>query len=89
MKFSIETIEKMAELLADEIGMVMEAGEPLTQVEEGMRAALRQLGARAVRQLDQVARLRVGRVPGLAQHLDNLVVERMVGMRHADHSVIL
>ncbi len=48
MKFSIETIEKMAELLADEIGMVMEAGEPLTQVEEGMRAALRRVGERAL-----------------------------------------
>jgi len=49
----------------------------------------RQFGPRSIGQLDQVARLRVGRVPGAPQHLNSLVVERVVGMDDADDSAIL
>jgi len=48
-----------------------------------------QFGARAVGQLDQVARLRVCRVPGSPQHINNLIVQWVVGMNDADDSAIL
>jgi hypothetical protein len=48
-----------------------------------------QFGARAVGQFDQVAGFAESFVPGPPQHLNNMVVKGMVGMRHPDHSVIL
>jgi hypothetical protein len=49
----------------------------------------RQFGACAIRQSDQVAWLRVGRVSGSPQYLNNLVVQRMMGMRHSHYLVIV
>lgn len=48
MEFSTEMLEKMAELLADEMGQVIEPGDTIMAVEDGMRAALRQVGNRAL-----------------------------------------
>ena len=48
-----------------------------------------EFAARAIGQLDQVARLRVGRVPGAPQYFNNLVVQRMMGMRHTHQLAIV
>jgi hypothetical protein len=48
MEFSIEILEKMAQLLADEMIRVTEPGAQLMRVEDGMREALRQVGNRAL-----------------------------------------
>lgn len=48
MEFSIEMLEKMSELLVDEMVRVIGPDEALMTVEDGMREALRQVGNRAL-----------------------------------------
>lgn len=48
MEFSTEIIEKMAELLADEIGRAIGTEAPIMSVEDGMRELLRQVGNRGL-----------------------------------------
>jgi hypothetical protein len=45
-------------------------------------------GAGAIGQLDQVTRFGKGLISGPPQNLDNLIIQRMMGMRHPDHSVL-
>lgn len=48
MEFSIELLERMAELLANEMEQVTEAGATMMSIESGMREVLRQVGNRAL-----------------------------------------
>lgn len=48
MEFSTEMLEKMTELLVDEIGRVIETEGTIMAIEDGMRELLRQVGNRAL-----------------------------------------
>jgi hypothetical protein len=48
MEFSTEVQEKMAELLAEEMGQLLKSDATIMAVEEGMREVLRQVGQRAL-----------------------------------------
>ena len=60
-----------------------------SRYQSGVSPTNRQFGACAVWQFDQVAGFGVGRVPGTPQHFHNLLIQRVVGMRHMDHAVIV
>jgi hypothetical protein len=53
------------------------------------RPGSRQFRSRTIRQLDQIARLRVSRMPGPTDDFYGLVIQWVVGMDHTHHSDIV
>lgn len=49
MEFSTEAVEKMAEILANEMGKVKPEAQDIREVETGMRAFLQKVGAEGLK----------------------------------------